>query len=112
MGSNIFRLVGYIHSVIEPKNVANGFDSPKSKNKLNKTGKPIKSPSQRDADVIVLSDDEGKSTQPEVKSPTSSKNNSTWPDAKSYEYMVKLKRTRNTPSNTPEIITVKQSCIR
>ena len=63
-------------------------------------------------DVIVLSDEENKGEQSEVKSPTTSKKNSAWPDAKSYEYMVKLKRKKNTPSKTPEIITVKQSCIR
>ena len=66
-----------------------------------------------DVDVIVLSDEEGKSEQPAVKSPTTSKNNSSWPDAKSYEYMVKLKPSRNTPNTkTSEIITVKQPCIR
>ena len=106
-----FRLVGHIHSVIEPTIVTNGFDSPKSKNKLN-SAKCSKSSSQMDVDVIVLNDDEVKSEEPEVKSTTRSKNNSSWLDAKSYEYMVKLKCPRNTPSKAPEIITVKQPCIR
>jgi hypothetical protein len=65
-----------------------------------------------DVDVIVLSDDEDKKEQSEVKSPTTSKKNSAWPDAKSYEYMIKLKSTRSSSSKTPEIITVKQACVR
>ena len=108
------RLVGCIHNVIEPAIIENGFDSVKSKNKLKspsgKSGKPGKSPSK--SDIILLSDEEGKNGQSEVKNQTTSKKSSNWPDAKSYQYVVKLKHTRNTPSKTPEIITVKQSCIR
>ena len=109
-------MVGYIHSVIEPKAITNGFDSPKSKNKLNspsgKSNKVGKSPGKTNTDVIVLSDDEGKDEQSDIKSPTTSKKSSTWPDAKTYQYMVKLKHSKNTSSKIPEIITVKQSCIR
>ena len=109
-----FRFVGYIHNVIEPT-IVNGFDSPKSKNKLkSSSGKPSKSGTKFPGkpDVVVLSDEEGQNGQAEVKSPTTSKKNSSWPDAKSYQYIVKLQNKRNTPSKTPEMITVKQSCIR
>ena len=93
----------------------NGFDSPKSKNKLkSSSGKPSKSGTKFPGkpDVVVLSDEEGQNGQAEVKSPNTSKKNSSWPDAKSYQYIVKLQNKRNTPSKTPEMITVKQSCIR
>ena len=104
------KLVGCIHSVIEPKAVTNGFDSPKSKNKLN-SPKPGKS-SQSQVDVIVLSDEEGQSERPAIKSSNTSKNNPSWPDANSYEYMVKLKPSKNSSNTkTSEIITVKQPCI-
>ena len=95
--------------------IVNGFDSPKSKNKLKSpSGKPTKSGTKSPGkpDVIVLSGGEGQNGQAEVKSPTTSKKNTSWPDAKSYRCIVKLLNKRNTPLKAPEMITVKQSCIR
>ena len=93
--------------------IVNGFDSPKSKNKLKSpSGKLSKSGTKSPGkpDVIVLSDDEGQNRQAEVKRPTT-QNNTSWPDAKSYQCIVKLLNKRNTPLKAPEMI-VKQSCIR
>ena len=95
--------------------IVKGFDSPKSKNKLKSpSGKPSKSGTKSPGkpDVIVLSDEEGQNGQAEVKSPTTSKKNTSWPDAKSYRCIAKLLNKRNTPLKAPEMITVKQSCIR
>ena len=95
--------------------IVDGFDSPKSKNKQKSpSGKPSKSGTKSPGkpDVIVLSDEEGQNGQAEVKSPTTSKKNTSWPDAKSYRCIVKLLNKRNTPLKAPEMITVKQSCIR
>lgn len=107
-------MTGCIHGVIEPKTFDNGFDSPKSSKKLKsplgKSGKPSRTPRKSDGDII-LSDGEGKSER--IKSPTTKKKGSaSWPNAKGYEYMVKLKGTRNTALKAQEIINVKPSCIR
>lgn len=91
-------MAGFIHNVIEPETLTNGFDSPKSKSRQN-------SSSGKFEEVVALSKTE------ERRTPTKKKN-SPWPDAKSYQYMVKLKHTKNTSSKTPEFITVKQPCIR
>lgn len=107
-----FRLQGTIHNVVEPTLPANGFDSPpKSTNNLkspeNKSVKSGKTPSKSNA-MVVLSDDEGTSKKSSCTSPTNSMKKSVWPDAKNYEYLVKVKRTKS----THEDLTIKGSCIR
>lgn len=120
------KLFGYIHNVIEPTSLTNGFDSklssptskehgskkltsPHGKNKSGKNSN-LASPSKSNSEVIVLSDGEsnnksGKSTLP---SPLSSKSTSKWPDAKCYQYEVKLKNIK-TNTKIPEFVTVKQA---
>ena len=114
----VYRLFGHIHNVIEPAPLTNGIGSPISspKTKESKSTK-LKSPiSKNQPDIVVLSDSEEQTemkTAKECKSPKqSSSKSSSWPDAKCYQYEVKLKYSKNMSGTVPEMVTVKQSQIR
>ena len=102
-------------SPVSKDNGAKKLSSSHTKSKASKNSN-LGSPNEPDSSIIVLSDDESQGNSKDVdysfNSPSSPKPVSAWPNAKGYQYEVKLKNTKNVKARTSEFITAKYTDIR